>query len=90
MAESTIKKHGYSIIPISLTPASIGAGTTQTFYNNSYKNSAVVGYALYGVASYNLAVTQLYCDSSGLIMVIKNNGSASVTPSSIIVMLLQE
>lgn len=90
MAESTIKKHGYSIITVPLTPAAIGAGQTQTFYDNSYKNCAVVGYALYGVASYNLAVTQLFCGSGGITMVVKNNGSASVTPSSISVMILQE
>lgn len=62
----------------------ISANSATTVSNNNLVGKILVGYALYSVASYNLAVTQCMIDQDGrLTLTIKNNGNAQITTGQI-------
>lgn len=62
----------------------INANSATTVSNNNLVGKILVGYALYSVASYNLAVTQCMIDQDGrLTLTIKNNGNTQITTGQI-------
>lgn len=81
-------KSGLMVKTKALTSVSIAAGGYQSFEDADLKNVAIVGYWIGGVAGFNITVTSIISDGSGLHLVIKNNGETAVTPSSISVKYL--
>lgn len=64
---------------------SISANSIETFEDSSLGGKILAGYALLGVSTYNLSVTQVFISSNAFSISIKNNGSSSVTVNTITV-----